>query len=57
MMKSKKNAKPFGGYVIDFQGREETIEKIMGTDPISPAQMTKKIWNFIKRKDLAYKEK
>jgi chromatin remodeling complex protein RSC6 len=44
--------KPFGGYVIV---PDENLAKIVGKKPLSPAQMTKKIWQYIKRKKLAKK--
>jgi hypothetical protein len=51
-MATKKN---FGGYAVKFGGRAETIESIMGDKPIGPAEMTKKLWAFIKRHKLAGK--
>lgn len=45
----------FGGYAISFKGREETIEDIMGTAPLAPSEMTKKLWAFVKSKKLASK--
>lgn len=53
----RKNKKPFGGIVIDFEGREETVESVFGRKPISPAKMTKTIWTFIKRRHLMIKPK
>jgi len=49
--KSKKPA--FGGYAINFAGREETVEKVFGSKPIAPSEMTKKIWVFIKSNNLS----
>jgi len=48
---SKKAA--FGGYKINFCGRHDTLEKIFGSRPIAPSQMTKKLWNYVKAKKLA----
>ncbi len=48
-------AKKFGGYTICFKGRKETLEEIFGTEKLSPAEMTKKLWKFIKSKNLAGK--
>lgn len=45
----------FGGYAIDFKGCTETIEEVMGTEDISPAQMTKKLWDYVKEHDLGTK--
>ncbi len=53
--KSKSKRKPFGGYAINFAGRTETVEQIFGTKPVTPSEMTKKIWVFIKSKRLANK--
>ena len=49
--KSKKPA--FGGYAINFAGREETVEQVFGSKPIAPSEMTKKIWNFVKSNSLS----
>jgi chromatin remodeling complex protein RSC6 len=51
--KSKSKRKPFGGYAIKFAGRNETLEQIFGNKPVTPSEMTKKIWSFIKSKRLA----
>lgn len=60
-MKGKRSQKikrkPFGGTVIIFKGREETFEEVLGKKPLTPAQMTKSIWKFIKRKRLMKKPK
>lgn len=47
------NRKPFGGYAINFSGRKETLEKVFGTRPIPPSEMTKKIWAFVKTNNLS----
>lgn len=48
--------KPFGGYTISFAGaKDSTLGEVFGTAPITPSDMTKKIWAFIKRKGLAKK--
>ncbi len=41
--------KAFGGYQIKPDAH---LSKIIGRAPVSPAQMTKKIWSYIKRKRL-----
>jgi len=51
-MPTKKN---FGGYAITFGGRSESIESVMGDKPIGPAEMTKKLWTYIKKHRLAGK--
>ena len=50
--KAKKKGKAFGGYMIK---PDANMAKIIGNKPVSPAQMTKKIWTYIKRKKLAKK--
>ncbi len=51
--KPKSNKKPFGGYAINFSGRQETLEKVFGKKPIPPSEMTKKIWTFVKSNNLS----
>ena len=53
--KSKGKRKPFGGYAINFAGRTETVEQIFGKKPVTPSEMTKKIWAFVKSRRLAKK--
>ena len=50
--KTKKKGKAFGGYMIR---PDANMAKIIGKKPVSPAQMTKKIWAYIKKKRLAKK--
>ena len=45
----------FGGYSINFKGCDDTLESVMGSKPIGPSEMTKKIWAYVKRKRLAKK--
>ncbi len=45
----------FGGYSVKFGGRTESLEHIMGDKPIGPAEMTKRLWTFIKKHRLAGK--
>ncbi len=51
--KSKGKKKPFGGYAISFSGRTETLEDVFGNGAVTPSEMTKKIWKFIKAKRLS----
>ena len=51
--KSKAKKPAFGGYAISFAGRTETAEQIFGKKPITPSEMTKKIWAFVKSKSLS----
>ncbi len=51
--KSKTKKPAFGGYAINFAGRQETVEQVFGKKPIAPSEMTKKIWVFIKSNSLS----
>ena len=51
--KSKTKKPAFGGYAINFAGRQETVEKVFGKKPIAPSEMTKKIWAFVKTNSLS----
>jgi len=51
-IKRKPKRIPFGGYTIDFSGQEATLENIFGQKPITPPQMTKLLWIFIKQRHL-----
>ena len=53
--KSKSKRKPFGGYAIKFAGRKESLEQVFGKKPVTPSEMTKKIWAFVKSRRLATK--
>ena len=46
----------FGGMSINFKGREESMEDIFGAVEVSPSDMTKKLWKFVKDKKLMSKE-
>ena len=52
-MPAKKPA--FGGYSISFAGRKDSIESIMGSKPIAPSEMTKKMWTYVKSNNLSNK--
>jgi hypothetical protein len=45
----------FGGFAINFKGCTDTLEDVMGDQPIGPAEMTKKIWAYVKKKRLGKK--
>ena len=47
--------KPFGGYTIGFKGDKATMEDVFGSSPVTPSEMTKKLWVHIKKKGLAKK--
>jgi len=48
--KSKRKKPAFGGYKIR---PDANLAKIIGKKAVSPSQMTKKIWAYIKKKRLA----
>ena len=54
--KSKSKKPAFGGYAINFAGRQETVEQVFGNKPIAPSEMTKKIWAFVKAKSLSNRQ-
>jgi chromatin remodeling complex protein RSC6 len=45
----------FGGYAINFKGCSDSLESIMGSKPIAPSEMTKRIWAYVKKKRLGKK--
>jgi len=46
---------PFGGYSISFAGRKETVEQVFGRGSVTPSEMTKKLWKFVKSRRLSSK--
>lgn len=44
--------KAFGGMTISFRGRKETAEEVFGARPITPAEMTKRLWAFVRGRGL-----
>ena len=55
MAKGKGRGKPFGGFSISFKGASDSLESVFGSSPIGPAEMTKKLWAYVKRKKLSAK--
>ena len=53
--KAKSVKKPFGGFSINFKGASDSLESVFGSAPIGPAEMTKKLWVYVKRKKLSGK--
>jgi len=45
----------FGNYRISFAGRKETLEEVFGSQDLTPSKMTKKLWDFVKKNNLARK--
>ena len=38
----------FGGVTYSFKGRQETMEQVFGKVALSPPEMMKKLWAFVK---------
>jgi len=55
MAKTRSGKKPFGGFSISFKGASDSLESVFGSSPIGPAEMTKKLWAYVKRKKLSGK--
>ncbi len=53
--KAKGKRVAFGGFSINFKGASDTLESVFGSTPIGPAEMTKKLWAYVKRKKLSGK--
>ena len=51
----RKTKKAFGGYSISFKNRHESLELVFGKPNITPSEMTKRLWKFIKKKRLGQK--
>ena len=48
--------KAFGGYSISFKKvADVTLGKVFGTGDLTPSEMTKKLWAFVKKNGLAKK--
>src|SRR5262249_20613115 len=62
MAKAKAKRKPkaakrvlFGGYQVSFKGRTDTLQSLFGSAPMPPSDMTKLLWEYVKRHRLATK--
>ena len=52
-MVRKKLKKPvFGGLNLDFNNCNQTLEQVFGKNKLTPPQMTRKLWKFIKKNNL-----
>ncbi|HLC59302.1 MAG TPA: hypothetical protein VJH34_02145 [archaeon] len=46
--------KSFGGYSVSFEKVADwPIAVIFGTKPLPPSEMTKRLWAFVKKRELA----
>lgn len=55
MAAKKGGRKPFGGFSISFKGCSDSLESVFGSSAIGPAEMTKKLWAYVKRRKLSGK--
>lgn len=51
-----KKKKPFGGYNLRFENCPETMEEVFGSKSITPSDMTKILWKYIKKYKLGGKD-
>lgn len=54
--KAKAKRPAFGGFSINFKGCTDSLESVFGSAPIGPAQMTKTIWAYVKKKKISGKK-
>jgi hypothetical protein len=54
--KATKKKVRFGGYAVCFKGCTDTLESLFGSAPMPPSGMTKRLWEYVKRRRLATKE-
>jgi len=47
--------KAFGGYTISFKGCDDTLQSVFGSGAVTPSEMTKKIWAYIKKNKISSK--
>ena len=47
---------PFGNYAINFKKvADVTLSEVFGTSDMKPSEMTKKLWEFVKKNHLSNK--
>jgi hypothetical protein len=44
--------KDWGGVIVDFSGCDETLERVFGTDDISPGILSRRLWTYIRTKGI-----
>lgn len=52
-MVQKKLKPAFGGLTLDFKNCNQSLEDVFGKKQLTPPQMTKKLWKFVKKNRLA----
>jgi hypothetical protein len=55
LLAGKPKKKPFGGYSISFKGCDDSLESVFGSGNITPSEMTKKLWAYVKKNKLSSK--
>lgn len=55
-LKGKPKKKAFGGYCISFKGCDDSLESVFGSGDITPSEMTKKLWAYVKKNKLSGKK-
>lgn len=45
--------KAFGGYTISFKGCSGSLEDVFGSGAVTPSEMTKKLWAYVKKHHLS----
>jgi chromatin remodeling complex protein RSC6 len=40
---------------VSFSGRSESVTDVFGSGKLTPSEMTKKLWNYVKGKNLMKK--
>ncbi|MDD2531253.1 MAG: hypothetical protein PHY04_00530 [Candidatus ainarchaeum sp.] len=55
-VRGKPKKKAFGGYCISFKGKTDTLEEVFGSGDITPSEMTKLLWAYIKKKKISGKK-
>jgi len=53
---TKKKKPAFGGYNLVFIDCTETMEEVFGKKPITPSEMIKILWKYIKKWHLGGKD-
>ena len=51
-MVQKKLKPAFGGLTLDFTNCNQSLEQVFGKKKLTPPQMTRKLWKFVKKNNL-----
>lgn len=50
--KGTRKGQAFGGYTINFNGCQDSLQHVFGNKPLAPSEMTKKLWSYVKKNKL-----